>query len=222
MAIINEEIKARIEQHQRWIQSNGKEGAIADLRNANLSFTNLSSVDLRNANLRNANLHHADLSSANLSSANLSFTDLSSANLSSADLHHANLSFANLSFTNLSSANLHSANLKYADLSSADLDCANLSAADLHYAIGNMREVKSINFELVSVVWYCDEGEIMVCMSSQRKSLQEWKTLDREIPVVQDGDPNRWRHLAPILWQLIEASPPDRSIRLSSSTVEAF
>lgn len=211
MAIINEEIKVKIEQHQLWIQSNGKEGAIADLRNANLSFANLSSVDLRNANLRNANLHHANLRNANLSSANLSFTDLSSANLHSANLHHANLSFANLSFTDLSSANLHSANLRYADLSSADLHCANLGSADLHSAIGNMREVKSINFELIPVVWYCDEeGEIMVCMSSQCKSLQEWKVLDRAVPVVQDEDPNRWRQLAPILWQLIEAFPPVR------------
>ena len=169
MAIIHEQIKAKIEQHRLWIQSNGQEGAIA--------------------HLRNASLHNADLQDA--------------------DLYYANLSFANLSCADLSNANLSSTNLNYADLSSTDLSCADLSSTDLRYAIGNMREVKSMHFELVSVVWYYDaEGEIIVCMGSQCKRLQEWKTSDRDDNVVQDGDPNRWKSLAPILWQLLEAFPP--------------
>jgi hypothetical protein len=208
VAIINENIKAKIEQHSLWMLSNGQEGAIADLSNANLSFANLSSVNLRHANLRNANLHHANLSFANLSNANLSFTDLSSANLSSANLHHANLSFANLSYANLHHANLSYTNLSYANLSSVNLSNADLSYAKLHYAIGNMGEVKSMHFESVSVVWYYDAAdEIIVCTDSQRKSLQEWKKIEHN-NVVRDGDPDRWRHLTPLLWQLIEASPP--------------
>lgn len=208
MAIINENIKAKIEQHSLWMLSNGQEGAMADLSNTNLSFADLSSVNLSFANLRNANLHHTNLSNADLSNANLSFTDLSSANLSNANLHDAYLSFANLSSANLHHANLHHANLSYADLSSVNLRNANLRNANLHYAIGNMGEVKSMHFELVSVVWYYDAAdEIIVCTDSVRKSLQEWKKIEHN-NVVRDGDPDRWRHLTPLLWQLIEASPP--------------
>ncbi|MCU0548064.1 MAG: pentapeptide repeat-containing protein [Leptolyngbya sp. Prado105] len=209
MAIIHEEIKAKIEQHRLWIQSDGEEGAIANLRDASLHNADLSSANLSSANLSFANLHHADLRSADLQSANLSFANLSFADLSSADLSSTNLNYANLSSADLSFADLSSTNLNYADLSSTNLNCADLSSANLHYAIGNMREVKSMHFELVSVVWYCDaEGEIMVCVGGQRNRLQEWKMLNRDSNVVPDGDPGRWKYLTPILWHLIEAYPP--------------
>ena len=123
-----------LDEHKKWLRTNGKEGQRADL----------SSADLSSANLSFADLSYADLSSANLSSANLSFADLSYADLSSANLSSADLSFANLRSANLSSADLRSAdlsyadlssaNLSYADLSSADLSSANLSSADLDYS----------------------------------------------------------------------------------------
>ena len=100
-----------LDEHKKWLRTNGEEGqranlSYANLSSADLSSADLSSADLSSANLRYANLRSADLSFANLNSANLSSADLSFANLSSADLSYADLSYANLSFADLSSANL--------------------------------------------------------------------------------------------------------------------
>jgi hypothetical protein len=92
-------------------ETDGREGAIANLSGADLSGADLSDADLRVADLSDANLSDANLRDANLSDANLSDANLSDANLSGADLSDANLSDANLSGANLSSANLSDANL---------------------------------------------------------------------------------------------------------------
>jgi uncharacterized protein YjbI with pentapeptide repeats len=106
----------------------------ADLRNADLSEANLSEADLRNADLSEANLRNANLSEANLSEADLSGAKLSGANLSEANLSGANLSGAKLSWANLSEADLRNANLRWANLSGANLSGANLSWANLSEA----------------------------------------------------------------------------------------
>ncbi len=161
-----EELNSILELHRKWlIGEDGGERAYlssanlsyadlssanlsyADLRSADLSSANLSYADLSYANLSYANLLSANLSSANLSSADLSYANLSYANLSSADLSYANLSYANLSYANLRSADLSSANLRSADLSSADLLSANLSTNFINNAVGNGKELKSIQIE---------------------------------------------------------------------------
>ena len=68
-----------LDEHKKWLRTNGKEGQRA----------NLSSANLRSANLSCANLRSANLSCANLSCANLSYADLSYADLSSADLDYS-------------------------------------------------------------------------------------------------------------------------------------
>ena len=76
----------------------------ANLKYADLRYTNLSNADLYNANLRYADLFDADLSNANLRYANLSKANLGYAGLSNADLSNADLSNVNLSNTDLSNA----------------------------------------------------------------------------------------------------------------------
>jgi uncharacterized protein YjbI with pentapeptide repeats len=85
-------------------ETGGKEGAIA-----NLIDINLSGADLREANLRDAHLSSANLSDANLIRANLSDANLSDANLSDANLIHANLLGASLLGASLLGANLSGA-----------------------------------------------------------------------------------------------------------------
>jgi uncharacterized protein YjbI with pentapeptide repeats len=114
-----DKLKAILESHKLWLDSNGEQGIRADLIGA----------DLRGAELREADLSYADLSYADLSYADLSYADLSSAELRHADLRHADLREANLSH-----ANLRSAELREADLSSADLSSADLRSADLEWA----------------------------------------------------------------------------------------
>jgi len=91
------DLKAVLDAHLLWIQSGGKEGTRADLRDANLRGADLSDANLRGADLRGADLRDANLRGADLSDADLSDADLSDANLSGADLSDANLSDADLS-----------------------------------------------------------------------------------------------------------------------------
>lgn len=68
-----------LDEHKKWLRTNGNEG-----QRANLRYADLSSADLSYANLISANLRYADLSSADLS-----YADLRSADLRSADLDYS-------------------------------------------------------------------------------------------------------------------------------------
>ena len=103
-----------LQQHQLWLQTDGREGARADLRRADLS-----EADLRDADLRRADLSDADLSGADLSDADLSGADLRGADLRGADLSRASLRGASLRGANLSRASLRGANLAGANLAGA-------------------------------------------------------------------------------------------------------
>lgn len=127
---------------------NADKGIRIDLREANLSLTDLRGIVLSKADLRKANLNGADLREAMLNEANLVGTDLRGAKLLGAMLNGADLSKANLVGTNLRGADLRKANLNRADLSKAnlvgtDLHGAKLLGADLRETI--LREVKLQN-----------------------------------------------------------------------------
>ena len=97
-----------LDEHKKWLQSNGEEGLKADLRGADLR-----GADLCGANLCEANLCEADLCEANLCRANLCEANLCEANLRRADLRRANLRGADLRRANLCEADLCEANLDY-------------------------------------------------------------------------------------------------------------
>ena len=61
-----EDLKIVLEQHELWIDSEGKEGSRADLRGKDLSGANLRFAYLTGASFAGANLTDADLSGANL------------------------------------------------------------------------------------------------------------------------------------------------------------
>lgn len=65
------ELQRVLDLHCLWLESEGKEGERADLRNAWLPEAQLVDADLRQADLENANLLNADLSGADLRDANL-------------------------------------------------------------------------------------------------------------------------------------------------------
>ena len=73
---------------------------------------NIIGIDLRQADLSYTNLQNVDLSYSNLESANLTEADLRFANLRNTDLSNANLQGANLEFALLDNAILSDANLK--------------------------------------------------------------------------------------------------------------
>ncbi len=104
------------------------------LRDAVLSYTDMSGLDLSSADLQRADLQGATLSEADLRSSDLSESDLAKADLSGAVLHDAGLNWADLNRADMSGADLRRANLIGADLNGARLELANLSYAILNGA----------------------------------------------------------------------------------------
>ena len=110
-----EELRHTVEDHRKWLMSEGKEG-----RRADLSETNLAEADLRKADLRRAIFIQADLREA----------DLREANLQQANFFRANLFEINFKETRLKWANFFEADLQKAKLMGA----SGISGANLRYA----------------------------------------------------------------------------------------
>ena len=146
-------------------------------------------IEAIGANLQGANLRYANLWDANLQGANLSW----------ADLHGANLRGANLR-----GADLHGANLRGADLRGADLRGANLHGADLRGAIGNMREIKSAQFDTWAVTWSAD----VLAIGCQQHAIEKWRTAHpRWIAAMDSNATEWWSRYGALVLQLIDASP---------------
>ena len=87
-----EELAEILAKHKLWLESDGKDGARADLARANLAGANLAGADLARAYLADANLAGADLAGAYLARANLARANLAGANL--ADVKNVELALA--------------------------------------------------------------------------------------------------------------------------------
>ena len=121
----------------------------------------------------------------------------SRADLSYADLSYANLSDANLSYADLSDAHLRRADLRLANLSDAYLSDANLSYADLRRAnlrraVGNGREIKSMQTD----VYLCSWTNTTLAIGCQQHPLKDWLEFsdEKKARFASDGLPylNKW------------------------------
>ena len=143
-----------------------------------LEIETLATANLSNADLRDANLRYADLSNADLRDANLRYADLSDADLSNANLSNANLRYANLSNANLSNANLR-------------------------WCIGNMREIKSAQFDTYMITWSKDT----LAIGCQQHPIETWWSFDDDtIAKMDQGALLWWKKWKPVLQQIIEMS----------------
>ena len=181
---------------------------------ANLYGANLYGADLGEANLSYATLRGANLRSADLSEVNLSYANLRGADLNGANLHGANLNGADLHGADLSDANLYGANLRGADLSDANLRGADLSdasfrGADLNGVVGNMREIKSAQFDIYSCAWSCTpDGITLLSIGCQSHDLEKWRLADPQwIAAMADNATDWWASYGAILLALVDASP---------------
>jgi uncharacterized protein YjbI with pentapeptide repeats len=103
-------LKEVLASHQKWVISQGKEGARLSLRNAILQEADLHGANLQDADLEGAKLSVADLMSTDLRRANLRNADFWMADMKDANLHGADLQGANLSdVTNLTQKQIDSA-----------------------------------------------------------------------------------------------------------------
>jgi uncharacterized protein YjbI with pentapeptide repeats len=111
------ELEKILNEHRLWLDTDGKQGARADLRKA----------ILQEADLHGLNLQGADLEGAHLSVADLMGTNLRLANLQGADLWMADVKDANLQGTQLQGANLAEVtNLTQLQIDSAIVDAATI------------------------------------------------------------------------------------------------
>lgn len=127
MKINKEKLLEVLKNHQLWLDSDERLGAMADLSRVDLRGNDLYEVDLSKANLSEANLSKVNLVGASLIKTNLSGANLSSAQLPRATLYNANLFKANLRDANLIAAHLGGANLNKVNLTGANLTGANLT-----------------------------------------------------------------------------------------------
>jgi uncharacterized protein YjbI with pentapeptide repeats len=180
-----EQLKEILEKHKKWL--NNEDDGIR----ANLSDTDLRDANLKYASLSGANLKYTNLSGANLSGANLRDADLYGANLSGANLKYANLMGANLSAANLRDADLMGANLMGVDLRGANLRGADLRGADLSGAIGNNKEVKSLQLGKYNTTILVG---IKIQIGCQNHTIPEWENFtDVEISKMDDGALEWWK-----------------------------
>ena len=90
-----QELKNRLEKHNLWLESNGKEGERLVARKENFEGADLSNADLRKADFVGANFEFANLRGADLRGAVLVGANFVGADLRKADLRGAKRTFAN-------------------------------------------------------------------------------------------------------------------------------
>lgn len=147
-----------------------------DLREAQLSWVNLT-----RANLNGVNLTRAELTNAELGNTSFYDADLTGANLSRANLNSANLSGADLTGANLSSANLKGIYCHRTFFSGADLSHANLSGAIFNSTVF----LERANLEFITwsteTVWP-DKKEV-----AKARNIPE--TLKQELGIESSAEP---------------------------------
>jgi len=131
---------------------------------------------------------------ANLQGADFLCSDLQGADFRGSDLGDANLWGCNLRGANLQGANFWGANLWD----------ANLRGANLRAAIGNMREIRSAQFDTWAVTWSAD----VLAIGCQQHAIGKWRTADpRWIAAMDSQASDWWARYGALALQLIDASP---------------
>ena len=116
----------------------------------------------------------------------------------------ADLSGSNLTGSDLTGADLSGADLRWADLSGANLRWANLIGANLRGSVGNMREIKSAQFDSWSITWSAD----VLAIGCQQHAIEKWRNADpRWIAAMDPNASNWWSRYGALVLQLIDASP---------------
>jgi len=91
-----------------------------------------------------------------------------------------------------------------ANLCDANLCDAILWGASLRGAIGNMREIKSAQFDQWAVTWSAD----VLAIGCQQHAIEEWRNADpRWIEAMDNGASDWWSRYGALVLQLIDASP---------------
>ncbi|QLF86741.1 hypothetical protein BESEP4_00007 [Staphylococcus phage vB_SepM_BE04] len=143
--ITQEELNNKIELHKEWLEDDNKGEKLE------LNGYNLRNLDLSNSDLRYSSLSCSILSNVDLSYSDLSFSTLKDADLVKMDLTKAIISFSNLENIDLNSVNLKNANLYGANLDSSYLRCVDFKNASLKNANLDNAHLENCNLEDVNL-----------------------------------------------------------------------
>lgn len=138
----DDELKAVVDKHKLWLDTNGEDGEQAALQGINLAYRDLSAVDFRRADFTGAELQcvrlaRADLRGAVFNYANMYLADLAKANCQGAKFRKAKLRAAVLSNACLQDCDFTEANMSAARLSRATVTWAEFTYADLSDAFAS-------------------------------------------------------------------------------------
>lgn len=118
-----DELLRIVEAHQKWLDTEGEEGAQAVLLGVDLSGIDFTNVNFEGAALTGSNLSGSNFERATLANANLEDCDLSGTTLAWADLSSATLEGATVNGeTDLYGACLNHAKVDYVDWSEVAFD----------------------------------------------------------------------------------------------------
>lgn len=118
--ISKEELKDILTLHELWLNKSPG-GVKADLKYADLSFTELSG-----SNLSRADLRYSDFSGSSFGHSNLSYSDLSHSNFYGVIFDHSNLSYSDLRYSNFACSRFNGSNLFCSDVRFSNLEHATL------------------------------------------------------------------------------------------------
>jgi hypothetical protein len=106
-------------------------------------------------------------------------------------------------------ANLGGADLWGANLGGADLGDADIMGANLRSASGNLREVKSAQFDTWPITWTCaPDGITILQIGCQRHALDMWiKSNPRWIAAMDARATEWWGKYRDVVLALVQASP---------------
>ena len=150
----------------------------------------LRGADLRNAYLRNANLSYADFSGVYLRNANLSY---------------ANLRDTNLRDTDFRGADFRGADFRGADFRGADLNDADLRNTCIRNAIGNKKEIRSLQLSTWNIVFNMDLK--VMAIGCEEHTFGEWKNFtDKEISKMDYYALEWWKKWKEFIFMAIELS----------------
>ena len=154
----HEDLQNILKQYHTWLETDKKEGKLADLSGTKLKRADLHSADLSVVNLTESDLSYADLTDTVMNGTNLKGTNLQCARLNTQHLYRTDLTNADLSRTIISSRVkfdgtilvrvsltgqiLHGIGFNGADLTEADLsatDLTNTAFVDANFRDANLK-----------------------------------------------------------------------------------
>jgi len=181
----------------------------AYMAGADMTCAYMAGANMRDANMAGANMRDANMAGANMARANMVRANMTGAYMARANMTGANMTDAYIAGANMADAYMARANMARANMTRANMARANMVRANMAGAIGNMREVKSAQFDQWLITWTtAPDGKITLQIGCQRHPLSLWEKSDpRWIEALDPKATEWWAKYREVVLALVKASP---------------